>query len=79
LRRNELAGATDLIVFSDGPKDLAAEAAVREVRQLIENITGFNSVRIVERPANLGLADSIISGVTEVCGEFGRVIVLEDD
>jgi len=79
LRRNVPAAGTDLIVFSDGPKDEESAHAVREVRQLIRNVTGFRSVRIVERPANLGLANSIISGVTAVCGEFGRVIVLEDD
>lgn len=79
LRRNDLAAGTDLIVFSDGPKDHASAPAVREVRQFIGSVAGFRSVRIVERPANLGLANSIIGGVTEVCGEFGRVIVLEDD
>jgi hypothetical protein len=79
LRRNALAADTDLIVFSDGPKDHASEPAVQEVRQFIGSVTGFSSVRMVERPANLGLAHSIISGVTAVCDEFGRVIVLEDD
>lgn len=79
LRGNAPAAATDLIVFSDGPKDLASAPAVHEVRRFIGSVAGFRSVRIVERPVNLGLANSIISGVTEVCGESGRVIVLEDD
>ena len=79
LRANAPAGGTDLIVFSDGPKDRESEAAVREVRQYIGSVTGFRSVRIVERPVNLGLANSIISGVSSVCGEFGRAIVMEDD
>jgi hypothetical protein len=42
-------------------------------------VTGFRSLRIIPREANLGLAESIIGGVTAVCGEFGRAIVLEDD
>jgi hypothetical protein len=79
LRTNAQAAATDLIVFSDGPKDHDSAAAVHEVRRYIGSVTGFRSVRIVERPANLGLANSIINGVTEVCEAFGRVIVLEDD
>jgi hypothetical protein len=79
LRANPLSAGTDLIVFSDGAKDPASAPAVREVRQFIGSVAGFNSVRIVERPVNLGLANSIISGVTAVCEEFGRVIVLEDD
>jgi Glycosyl transferase family 2 len=79
LRRNELAPESDLIVFSDAERDAASAAAVREVREFVESITGFRSLRIVRRTANLGLAASIIDGVTTVCGEHGRVIVLEDD
>jgi glycosyltransferase involved in cell wall biosynthesis len=46
---------------------------------LIKGICGFASVRLVERDRNLGLANSIISGVTEVLDVYDRVIVLEDD
>lgn len=79
LLRNELASASDLIVFSDAERDAASAAAVREVREFVESIAGFRSLRIVRRTANLGLAASIIDGVTAVCGEYGRAIVLEDD
>ena len=34
---------------------------------------------VVERSRNLGLANSIIEGVTRLCTERGRVIVVEDD
>ena len=34
---------------------------------------------IIERDENRGLADSIISGVTEIVNRYGRIIVLEDD
>jgi hypothetical protein len=34
---------------------------------------------MVEREANLGLGASVIAGVSQVCREHGRVIVLEDD
>ena len=79
LRRNHVATQSDLIVFSDGPRDAAAALAVSEVREYARSVTGFRSLRILEREANLGLAESIIGGVTAVCAEFGRVIVLEDD
>ena len=79
LLSNELASESDLIVFSDAQRDPESAAAVREVREFVESITGFRSLRIVRRDANLGLAASIIDGVTAVCGEHGRVIVLEDD
>ena len=79
LRKNAGAGDSDLIVFSDGPRDGASEEQVREVRRYLRTVEGFRSIRIVERDTNLGLADSIISGVTEVVDEYGRIIVLEDD
>ncbi len=79
LLKNAEAVDSDLIVFSDGAKNEASEGKVDEVRQYLRMIEGFKSIRIVEREANLGLAQSIISGVTEVVDEHGRVIVLEDD
>jgi hypothetical protein len=79
LQQNELASESDLIIFSDAPKKPEAAEAVREVREYIRTITGFRSVSIVERDKNWGLANSIIDGVTRLCNEYGRVIVLEDD
>jgi len=79
LLKNAEAAGSDLIVFSDGAKDEASGEKVGDVRQYLRTIESFKSVRIVERKENLGLAKSIISGVTEVVNEHGRVIVLEDD
>jgi hypothetical protein len=79
LLKNELAPDSDLIVFSDAARDSAAGAAVREVRRFLESVAGFRSLRIVARASNLGLAGSIIQGVSSVCGEYGRVVVVEDD
>lgn len=79
LLKNELAGESDLFIFSDAPKNPEAAEAVREVREYIGSITGFRSVSIVERDRNWGLANSIIDGVTAVVNKHGRIIVLEDD
>jgi hypothetical protein len=79
LLRNELADQSDLIVFSDGPRRDEDKPAVAEVRALVSSLDGFHSVSLIERENNLGLADSITSGVSEVCERYGRVIVLEDD
>ena len=79
LRANELAGESDLYIFSDGPKSAADEAAVREVRDYIRAVAGFNNLIIIEREKNWGLADSIIEGVSRIVNTYGRVIVLEDD
>lgn len=67
-----------LYVFSDGPKNEAVAADVAAVRQLLRGRAGEN-MTIVEASQNKGLAASIIAGVTRLCDEYGRVIVLEDD
>lgn len=79
LRQNKLAGASDLLVFSDAPKSEAQARKVGEVREYIRTIDGFKSVTVHERDHNFGLARSIIDGVTAVVNQYGRVIVLEDD
>jgi len=79
LRRNALAGATELIVFSDAARSADKAAAVAEVRAFVTGLTGFSSVAVVQRPHNFGLAKSIIEGVTEVLAAHEQVIVLEDD
>lgn len=79
LLRDPLAVSSDLHVFCDGPKSAAATASVAEVRKQVRSIAGFHSVTVIEQVHNIGLANSIIAGVTALCDRFGRVIVLEDD
>jgi len=79
LKRNELASASELIIFSDAAKSEKNDYGVAKTREYIRSIKGFKSVEIVERKVNYGLARSIISGVADVVNKFGRIIVLEDD
>lgn len=79
LLRNLLVQESDLFIFSDAPRNSESVEAVRSVREYIKTIKGFKSIEIDERPKNLGLANSIIDGVTRLCETYGRVIVLEDD
>jgi len=79
LRENGLASQSDLFVFSDGAKSEIGATAVGQVRKYIRTVEGFRSVTIIERERNWGLASSVINGVTEMCNQFGRVIVMEDD
>lgn len=79
LRKNELAAQSDLIIYSDGPKNRRVQTCVEDVRRYIRQIKGFKSLNIIERTENLGLANSIITGTTEVINEYEKVIVLEDD
>ena len=79
LQKNQLAEETRLFIFSDGPKTDADKAKVEEVRQMAKEVTGFKSVKVINRKENLGLAHSIISGVTKLVNEYDKVIVFEDD
>lgn len=79
LKNNELANQSDLIIYSDAPKNYLAEDSVRQVREYIKTVDGFRSVKTVERDTNWGLAKSIIDGVTSVVNQYGQIIVLEDD
>ena len=69
----------DLFIFSDGAKTTADEPKVEQVRQLIKETSGFKSVKVINSKENLGLANSIIKGVTQLVNEYGKVIVFEDD
>lgn len=79
LLRDPLARSSELHVFSDGPKSPAAMGAVRQVRDYVRGLDGFKSVTLHERESNFGLAKSLIDGITRICDNHGRVVVLEDD
>ena len=79
LQKNELASESELIIYADGAKNDDISSQVQEVRDYIKTVNGFKKVIIIEQDENCGLADSIISGVTKVANEYGKVIVLEDD
>lgn len=82
LSNNELAKDTELYVFSDAAKSEKGLEKVNEVRQYINQYewhSNFKKVNIVQAEKNKGLAKSVISGVTDVLKQYGKVIVIEDD
>jgi glycosyltransferase involved in cell wall biosynthesis len=79
LKNNALIAKSELFVFSDGPRTEADKERVKAVREYLKTIDGFSKVTVVERDRNLGLAESIITGVTGIVNRYGRIIVLEDD
>ena len=79
LKKNTLANESDLIIYSDGAKNDSSKQHVDQVREFIDTIYGFKSIKIIKRENNLGLANSVIRGVSEVIKEYKKVIVLEDD
>lgn len=79
LQQNFLADESRLFIFSDAAKDSSQQVFVNEVRDIIKQVDGFKSVELIERETNLGLAESIIDGVSMLVSEYGKVIVFEDD
>lgn len=79
LQKNWLADESRLFIYSDGAKTKADEAKVEEIRRYAQTVTGFKSVKVIERETNIGLANSIINGVTHLVNDYGKVIVFEDD
>lgn len=79
LKRNKLASFSELYIFSDAPKNAPANNKVQAVRNLLHKISGFKKVEIIEQTSHLGLATSIITGVSKIIKDYGKVIVLEDD
>ncbi len=80
LSKNFLASQSELFIFSDGAKSGMDLPKVNEVRNIIKNYSfPFKKVEIIEKEKNFGLANSIISGVTEVLNFYDRIIVMEED
>ena len=67
-----------LYIFCDGARRETEAATVEATREVVRNFPHPNKF-IVEREKNLGLAKSVIDGVTRLCTEYGRAVVMEDD
>src|SRR3990172_2421037 len=79
LQNNAEAGQSDLIIYSDAARAGKDEDPINDVRNYIKDISGFKSIKVYESNQNIGLANSIIKGVTETIDVYGSAIVLEDD
>ncbi|HEX7366610.1 MAG TPA: glycosyltransferase [Pelobium sp.] len=79
LKKNILAQESDLFIFADGAKSEKDEKAVQQVANYVETVTGFKSITIIKQEKNLGLANSIIKGVSQLSKTHGKFIVFEDD
>jgi len=82
LAQNELATSCELHIFSDSNKNELDFKQIIQVRGYIDSIKRknyFKSVIIYKSEKNMGLANSIIKGVTRIINEYGKIIVLEDD
>ena len=82
LVQNELADQSVLYIYADGPKENATDEEmqkIEEVKEVISSKKWCKEVHIIKAETNKGLAESIITGVTEIVNQYGKVIVLEDD
>ena len=73
------AATSRLTIYCDGARRESDNERVAQVRLVARAAAGFASVDVVERASNLGLAASIIDGVTNQLASEEQVIVLEDD
>ncbi len=82
LEKNVLADQSLLYIYADGAKENASSEQlknIQEVREFVKTKKWCKEVIIIEQEKNLGLANSIITGVTEIVNKHEKVIVLEDD
>lgn len=82
LAKNYFADETEVYIYSDAPKNEKAMQQVGLVRDYIDSLSQrklFKSVKVIKAEANKGLANSVISGVTEIIEQYGRAIIVEDD
>ncbi|MBC7872337.1 MAG: glycosyltransferase [Chitinophagaceae bacterium] len=68
-----------LYIYCDGAKKLEHLGSVQATKQVAREWTAQLGAILIERDQNMGLARSIVSAVSELCTQYGRVIVLEDD
>lgn len=84
--RNTLASLTrcegfeqsPIIVYCDGPREASEVESVMATREIARTMLGERAEYHFSEE-NLGLARSIIAGVSDAVNRFGSVIVVEDD
>ncbi len=79
LMKNNFFLDSPLYFFIDGPKNSSDIIKIEKIKQTI-NLFEFNNIEeIIFREKNIGLANSIFSGVQQVFKKYDRIIVIEDD
>ncbi len=82
LFQNDLADKSILYIFADGPPTnttFSEREKIKKTGEVLKKKKWCKEVIINESDKNKGLANSILSGVSEIVNKYGKVIVLEDD
>jgi len=69
----------DVVIFCDGLKKEEHRASVEATRQVVQQWASQHAAQVITREQNMGLKKSIETGVGDLCRQYGRIIVLEDD
>ena len=67
-----------IYAFCDGAKSSNDDEWVEKTRKLLHQVD-WCEIQITEREKNLGLGQSILTGVTEILKNHDKIIVFEDD
>lgn len=73
------AQSSHLRIYIDGAKTNDSADVHSQVVDVARSARGFASTKIEVSETNLGLAESIIKGVSRTVEEFGEAVVVEDD
>lgn len=79
LRKNHLAPATVLYVVSDGAKVPEHQDAVDQIRNYVDDLTGFREIVRVYRSTNYGARRSLPEAEQMILSDHGKIINMEDD
>lgn len=82
LSLNTIAREIDIYIFCDGPKNEDDKIMVNKTREAAlkyKSNNKFRSVSLYYSDNNKGLANSVISGVTQLLNKNNKIIVMEDD
>jgi glycosyltransferase involved in cell wall biosynthesis len=79
LKKNPECPNMDIIFFSDGYKKESDKENIQEVRDYINNLTGFRTVIKHYREKNLSTGPNFRTGLTYLSENYERFIIVEDD
>lgn len=86
LMQNKLAKDSELYIFCDGMKDNATNQEISKSQKLQRFLkdfkaqsNDFKNISLTIQDKNIGLADSIINGISKVIKLHKKAIILEDD
>ena len=79
LLENSGIGDSPIYFFVDGPRLEKDIVLIGKVVEVIQTKMEGLEYQIIQRETNSGLANSLISGITQILRKYDSVIVLEDD